>query len=498
MPKKQKKQQAIELPTPTADDISSIHSRVRFFDEPFAHHVNNPRVEDFCSHCMRAPEPNEKLKKCAACQFAQYCKKECQAEAWMMHKHECRRLKNVFPNLPLTEVLFLSKIIDRVVFLKEVGDKFNWERDRKYADLMDHKEDILADKEKMEHFEKIYTKMTNFRKEEMVDRELMFEVFCKATINSHSIHTNAGTEVGMALDLGVSIYNHSCRPTCSMVFDGFRICLRPLVPGIDASNPEQAFISYIDVGRSKYTRRKDLKTRWYFHCECTRCTDPEDDTLTSIKCTSKDCDAPLITGEESEPIAIKCGACGKITEKDYVKSAQELMRSLPASFDPECPPDTIKDLLARAELVLHPSNVYVARLRTALFHVTGQLTLANLNQMHKQVYENYKLCFPKADRHMGYQLIHIVKTLIEQGKRQEAMPYAYDAMNIFEVCFGLDHPYYLQTLCLWTFLEKDIPKTDEELINLTHFSDNRPVDIVQLLDRANLLPNMEKLSIAGQ
>lgn len=54
----------------------------------------------------------------------------------------------------------------------------------------------------MEHFEKIYTKTSAFRKEEMVSKDDFFDVFCKAAINSHSIHTNAGTEIGMALDLG--------------------------------------------------------------------------------------------------------------------------------------------------------------------------------------------------------------------------------------------------------------------------------------------------------
>lgn len=68
------------------------------------------------------------------------------------------------------------------------------------------------------------------------------------------------------------------------------------------------------------------------------------------------------------------------------------------------------------------------------------------------------------------------------------MNYAFEAMNIFEVCFGLDHPYYLQTLALWTYLEKKADKTDDELIALTHFSDNRPVDIVKLLAKANMLP----------
>ena len=28
------------------------------------------------------------------------------------------------------------------------------------------------------------------------------------------------------------------------------------------------------------------------------------------------------------------------------------------------------------------------------------------------------------------------------GTRREAVPYAYEAMEVFEVCFGLDHPYW--------------------------------------------------------
>lgn len=71
--------------------------------------------------------------------------KNCQRLGWKFHKNECRRLKKVFPHLPLTEVLFLSRIIDRVVFLEQNGDKFNWERDRKWSELLGHQEDIKND-----------------------------------------------------------------------------------------------------------------------------------------------------------------------------------------------------------------------------------------------------------------------------------------------------------------------------------------------------------------
>uniref|UniRef100_A0A1I7XI77 Tetratricopeptide repeat protein n=1 Tax=Heterorhabditis bacteriophora TaxID=37862 RepID=A0A1I7XI77_HETBA len=302
-----------------------------------------------------------------------------------------------FPNLPLTEVLFLSKIIDRIVFLDKNGDQFGFQKERTFASLVDHKEDIKKDFAKMEHFEKLYSKMSLFRKAEMID-----------------------------------------------------------------------------------------KLRWYFDCECSRCTDPADDVLTSIKCSTSECDEPLITSETATPTNITCPKCGNVTEDTTVISAQQLMLELPATFDPHCPAETLEELLIKAEKILHSNNVYISRLRTALFHVTGQLS-ANLGTMHKQIYNNYKMTFPKADRHVGYQLLHIVKALIEKGERSEAVSYAFDAMSIFEVCFGLDHPYYLQTLALWTYLEKKMLKSDQELIQLTNFSDNRPVDITGLLQKANIL-----------
>ncbi|EPB76140.1 hypothetical protein ANCCEY_04736 [Ancylostoma ceylanicum] len=287
-----------------------------------------------------------------------------------------------------------------------------------------------------------------------------------------------------------------------MVFDGYRVCLRPLVPGVDAADTEKAFISYVDVGRSKYVRRKDLKSRWYFDCECSRCVDPADDILTAIRCSTPGCPEPLVTSETAEPCYIACPKCRGMTDDSVVKEAQELMKSLPASFDPTCPAENLRELLAKAERLLHPNNVYVCRLRTALYHVTGSLE-TKMGMMHRQIYDNYKLCFPKADRHVGYQLLHIVKDLIEKGEREEvcfafvsphAVSYAFEAMNIFEVCFGLDHPYYLQVLALWTYLDTKADKTDAELISLTHFSDNRPIDIVKLLEKANMLPSHEELA----
>lgn len=70
----------------------------------------------------------------------------------------------------------------------------------------------------------------------------------------------------MELFLGVSAYDHSCRPNCSLVFDGFQAYLRPLTSETNASDLLTARISYIDIGRSRYQRQKDLKAKWYVAC----------------------------------------------------------------------------------------------------------------------------------------------------------------------------------------------------------------------------------------
>ncbi|GMT34970.1 hypothetical protein PFISCL1PPCAC_26267, partial [Pristionchus fissidentatus] len=456
-------------------------NKYKIFDQPFAHQLLHPQVDNYCSYCLRAPEESKKLLKCSACQFVQYCDQDCQKSAWSVHKHECRRLKQVFPYLPMTEVSFLSKVVDRVLCLSEKGDEHGWERERTFDSLLGHQDAIQKDEAKMAHFEKILSKMTVFRGDEMVSREVFFKIFCKVSINSHSIHSNAGIEIGMALDLGISKYNHSCRPTCAMVFDGIRVFFRPLIPEISIDDLDKAFISYVDVGRSRYRRRIDLKAKWYFDCECSRCSDPEDNKLTALRCTADDCDGMLITAEDEEPMCIACSSCGAVCDESRVKEAQELMKTLPASFDPKCPVETVEEYLSQARSLLHPSNVYITRLHTALLHLKGELDLS-LPSLHKTIYDNYKVCFPKADRHVAYSLLNFVTSLIKSGKRKEAVLYAYEAMTILEVCLGLEHPFYLQSLALWTYLQNESKKTDEELISLTKYGDNKPVNISKLLE----------------
>ncbi|KRX91729.1 SET domain-containing protein 14 [Trichinella pseudospiralis] len=486
-----------------ASDGVGPMGKVTIFDKPFASVVLNQQVENVCGYCFQRPNGKtcKRLQICGGCHWYRYCNRACQRASWKEHhKLECARLQLVFPNLPVTEVLFLGRICDRLRFIEANGDLKKWQAERRFDELMSHEEEIRQDKEKMKHFELIYEKAQKFLASAIPKREQFFLIFCRSWINSHSIHSNTGVEVGMALDLGISKYDHSCRPNTAMVFNGFRAVLRPLVNGIDTTDPSQCFIAYVDVGRSRYQRRKELQSKWYFWCECERCRDPCDDRLTSIRCVNVDCSEPVcITEDQTNTKNIQCRRCGSKMPENVVIEAQCFMLALPQHFGGMKSAEELHRLkiyLNTAERLLHKENIYFCRLLTAYLQLTeGVDSFANNLELQKSVYSNYRRCLPAADRHVGFQLLHIVRTLIMQNRRAESIPYAHEAMRIFEICFGLDHPYYLQTLALWTFLENGSKKTNEELFKLMNFTYSKPVNLEALFRHCRQHDNCIGLSL---
>jgi hypothetical protein len=154
----------------------------------------------------------------------------------------------------------------------------------------------------------------------------------------------------------------------------------------------------------RYQRRRDLKGKWYFDCECSRCLDPADDLLTAIKCSTPGCDEPLITTEEAEPMYIACPKCKNITDPDSVSKAQTFMRGLPGRFVFNATQEEvhiIEKLLTQAKEMLHTKNIYYCRLQTAYLQMAGELdTYIVTPEMQKQVYENYKLQVVKMSFHI--------------------------------------------------------------------------------------------------
>lgn len=55
----------------------------------------------------------------------------------------------------------------------------------------------------------------------------------------------------LMLFIKIMLNFYSCTPNVSMIFDGFKVYIRPLTQDISPYDVKKSFISYIDVGRSK-------------------------------------------------------------------------------------------------------------------------------------------------------------------------------------------------------------------------------------------------------
>jgi hypothetical protein len=97
--------------------------------------------------------------------------------------------------------------------------------------------------------------------------------------NSFRVTLADGSEIGLCFEPTVSFANHSCTPNATIMFDGRRLELRALNY---IQKYEEISISYIDPTKPKDVRRKELKERYFFHCECEKCAN-DDDSYTSCK-----------------------------------------------------------------------------------------------------------------------------------------------------------------------------------------------------------------------
>ncbi|CAD5218731.1 unnamed protein product [Bursaphelenchus okinawaensis] len=474
---------AVEKRKPQPTVVQTTGEKIKVFRRPYAHHLFNNKADEFCSECLKEPELQGKLFQCTGCNFVKYCSKECQKMGWRLHKMECKRLQKSFPNLPLSDVLFLSKVLDRKELIEKNGDKYGYEMARPLSSLIGHENDVRKDKERMEKFKKIFQKIQTFR-DEALNGDIFFDIYCKSMVNSLTVQSMKGIEVGILLDLGVSQYNHSCRPNCSIMFDGYYVFLRPLTSDINTEDPKTATISYTDVGRSRYQRRRELQEKWFFECHCERCEDPEDDILTALRCKNILCDGAVLISEDMEPKAVKCKKCNTVADIEYVIRGQQTMLELPVRYSTEDKVDELKGHLERARPILHEKNVYLNRLETAIVQLSGKLG-DNIASLYSKVQQTFSACFPATEKNKVNELVEKCAELIRKGQRKEAVPFAFDAMCILEAQAGLAHPNYLRVLALWTFLDKQPEKTNKELLELTQLEDGgdiKPIDITQFLN----------------
>lgn len=274
--------------------------------QPFVYLVSGTLKSLYCDFCL-AKKDSKGLQRCSGCRQEHYCGRECQAAAWGLHRLECRRLKRVSPRVPPDTARLMAKVILKLKNGDSMEEEIAPGYTRKFKDLMNHYSDIKKDKKRHEHFESLMGVLDSYLVGATLPNEAELQgIFGRICVNSFSITDPDQNTVGTGVYLAASIFDHSCKPNAYVTFDGKKLTCRALVnfPALDWTKIR---ISYIDVLNPREERQEDLLRRYYFLCDCVKCSHPEwqEEEVGPLRCSNSDCTEPIFIPvtpkEDQEP-----------------------------------------------------------------------------------------------------------------------------------------------------------------------------------------------------
>eukprot|EP01096_Ripella_sp_DP13-Kostka_P011343 TRINITY_DN4564_c0_g1_i1.p1 TRINITY_DN4564_c0_g1~~TRINITY_DN4564_c0_g1_i1.p1 ORF type:complete len:372 (-),score=130.32 TRINITY_DN4564_c0_g1_i1:16-1110(-) len=300
-----------------------------------------------CSLCWSPPEEKATLKRCSRCQYCRYCSTECQKKHWVKgHKEECNLMHAVKPQVPTRSILYLARLLQKMQLLEKTGSSLEENALlQSVLDLCDHKDDMSTDEKlsygyvsRMTHLflnGKLPAPSVEGEIDEMGEPSdldetlevppetlddlkgpgpsLIFSLLHKLSINSFNISDGEVVQ-GVGLFVKSARINHDCDPNCAVSFifpdpssrraNNLAI-LRGSGDSSGSNGPLELFvevkalrpikegevisISYVDRLLPSTQRRLILSQSFFFHCDCSLCSDP-------IKSSSYDL---LLTGYKS-------------------------------------------------------------------------------------------------------------------------------------------------------------------------------------------------------
>uniref|UniRef100_A0A224Z8R2 SET and MYND domain-containing protein n=1 Tax=Rhipicephalus zambeziensis TaxID=60191 RepID=A0A224Z8R2_9ACAR len=232
-----------------------------------------------CDYCFLE---SGTLKRCAACKYVYFCNKQCQKLAWPDHKVECAGLCKVSPNVPDTSVRYFCRL------LVKLSNKDAWSeaekvlgKQRCFTDLVSHVDAIKNDQPRyFKEFKRLWETSKMFLDDKYLpEPEVGLEIYGKMIINSYCICNDEHTPIGTGLYIGPSILDHSCSPNAHAVYEGHKLHLRA-AEDINCSNFDGIRVSYIDVMAPRKVRQEELRSQYYFECNCMKCSDKVPDYVT--------------------------------------------------------------------------------------------------------------------------------------------------------------------------------------------------------------------------
>ncbi|BFZ62174.1 hypothetical protein YB2330_003256 [Saitoella coloradoensis] len=244
----------------------------------------------------------------------------------------------------------------RVLRLPHDGEVWN-----AYQGLMSHRDEIKEAGGPKEEMVTLFSRAAKeYSKENELDIASAESIFSTFISNCLSLLTASFDEVGLTADPLVCLLNHSCSPNAAVVFENKNLTIR----SVRAIGPkEEITISYVNHLQRRDIRRRELKEKWFFQCECAVCArDESENARDPRECFScADCKKlippPLKSEHSTEKLV--CSSCNKVQKYSWTELERMEEKTLTISEDRKMRADRWQ--LHRALRELHGTNMWPAR-----------------------------------------------------------------------------------------------------------------------------------------
>lgn len=426
---------------------------------PYVHVLSSKKRGEHCDYCF---DRVGKLKTCSSCHVLKYCCRKCQQSDWKLHKLECKCLKNVPPAIMTESICMFLRLLIRHKngdYEKIFNDDPLW--GRSFQDLMSHSSDIKKHEERNNQFHHIMDVLSKLigPSFEFPSTEILWEIFGKMLINSHSIQDQEHKEaLGIGIYLGTSKLDHSCDPNAVFTFSGPEITIRA-VRQVAKAEPRQVFISYIDTNRPSWVRKQELKERFYFDCQCSLCTtkcQQIDCLMTSIKCPNSECNGFIGLKRDGKDNSVwpceKCKHAPQTTEMieqlhriwdascSHKIRLDELFKQGDMKFTLDFAEEKLEGLL---ENNFYKFNSNLIKIMEFAKDACIQLELwEKAANYAEKVSEGILHTFPSVNITVGLSFLMLGKLQLYLDRTQKASKSLKVAENILRVTHGPDHTLY--------------------------------------------------------
>lgn len=258
----------------TNDAINAGHLISQSFIDPIVYTIDDGMSSSHCHFCLGVL--NKKFS-CSSCKFCRYCSPQCFKNDVPIHRLECLALQRLSNRMKvdISNYTRSIRLATRLIILCHNGGSDVREMMRSFVAWTPSEHIDVTNLRNLSVLiyrliSLIQDKIPNFS----LDVDDIYHLLCQFRANNIGICHSDMNSVGVGLYPIVSKMNHSCQPNTAIFFEGIRaktVSLRPL------RQHEELTITYIELAQSTNSRRKLLKERYGFLCDCIRCKDTESD-----------------------------------------------------------------------------------------------------------------------------------------------------------------------------------------------------------------------------